>query len=251
MGLVIAFVIAVGVALLVLLQSPRAKGKVGELTVSRYLRKLPEDTYAVFNDLLVHTSRGSSQIDHVVVSQYGIFVIETKHYKGWIFGSDQSEYWQQVIYKNKINFRNPVQQNQSHLFAIGEVCSIQQGVGLHSIIVFSGSGRLKKIVSETPVIYADNLVETILESYTKPVLTLEQVGNIKYILAQKNIVDKKTRKKHIHDVSDKLVLKEHAQRTEVCPKCGAVLVVRKGKFGTFYGCMNYPKCKYTKNHMSR
>lgn len=32
-----------------------------------------------------------------------------------------------------------------------------------------------------------------------------------------------------------------------CPKCGEDLIVRKGKYGLFYGCTNYPKCKYTEN----
>ena len=32
-----------------------------------------------------------------------------------------------------------------------------------------------------------------------------------------------------------------------CPKCGAKLIKRKGKYGYFYGCSNYPNCKYVQN----
>lgn len=32
---------------------------------------------------------------------------------------------------------------------------------------------------------------------------------------------------------------------DVCPKCGGKLVERKGKYGDFYGCSNFPKCRYT------
>lgn len=32
----------------------------------------------------------------------------------------------------------------------------------------------------------------------------------------------------------------------ICPKCGSKLVKRKGKYGTFTGCSNYPKCHYKK-----
>ncbi len=32
----------------------------------------------------------------------------------------------------------------------------------------------------------------------------------------------------------------------VCPKCGGTLQLRNGKFGKFYGCSNFPKCRYTK-----
>ncbi len=33
----------------------------------------------------------------------------------------------------------------------------------------------------------------------------------------------------------------------ICPKCGGQLLEKHGKFGTFYGCSNYPKCDYTSN----
>lgn len=33
---------------------------------------------------------------------------------------------------------------------------------------------------------------------------------------------------------------------ETCPNCGSALVVRKGKFGEFVACSNYPECKYIK-----
>ena len=32
-----------------------------------------------------------------------------------------------------------------------------------------------------------------------------------------------------------------------CPKCNAKLVIRRGRFGKFYGCSNFPKCRYTRN----
>lgn len=32
---------------------------------------------------------------------------------------------------------------------------------------------------------------------------------------------------------------------KLCPKCGGALIERKGKFGMFLGCNNYPKCRYT------
>ena len=34
---------------------------------------------------------------------------------------------------------------------------------------------------------------------------------------------------------------------EKCPDCGGELVKRKGRFGEFIACLNFPKCKYTKN----
>lgn len=38
---------------------------------------------------------------------------------------------------------------------------------------------------------------------------------------------------------------EPKDRVQICPRCGGNLIDRNGKFGSFYGCSNYPKCKYT------
>ncbi|XRO76689.1 DNA topoisomerase I [Methanocaldococcus sp. 10A] len=38
---------------------------------------------------------------------------------------------------------------------------------------------------------------------------------------------------------------EVKEENRKCPKCGANLILKKGVYGAFYGCSNYPKCKYT------
>lgn len=70
-----------------------SKGKRGEISVAGILKALPKKEYRVINDIVLPTPYGSSQIDHVVVSPYGLFVIETKNYMGWIYGSEFGEYW--------------------------------------------------------------------------------------------------------------------------------------------------------------
>ncbi len=40
--------------------------------------------------------------------------------------------------------------------------------------------------------------------------------------------------------------KEPVSTGEICPDCGGNLIVRRGKFGEFVACSNYPKCKYIK-----
>jgi hypothetical protein len=67
---------------------PRLKGASGEATVSVLLKRLPENEYKVLHNVMLRTDRGMSQVDHVVVSVYGIFVIEVKNYTGWITGSE-------------------------------------------------------------------------------------------------------------------------------------------------------------------
>jgi restriction system protein len=60
------------------------------------------------------TEDGTTQIDHVIVSRYGVFVIETKNLKGWIFGSPQQKTWTQKIYRHTTKFQNPLHQDYKH-----------------------------------------------------------------------------------------------------------------------------------------
>ena len=93
---------------------PTIKGWVGEKKVARYLRRLSEE-YTVLNDVILPTETGTTQIDHIVVSPYGVFVIETKNYRGWIFGGEKSAQWTQNIYGHKRSFMNPLRQNYAHV----------------------------------------------------------------------------------------------------------------------------------------
>ena len=62
------------------LRSPALKGARGERRVNSILGgKLPPGEYAVFDDITLDTSLGPTQIDHIVVSRYGVFVVETKN----------------------------------------------------------------------------------------------------------------------------------------------------------------------------
>lgn len=80
--------------LIVLLNFPLwpSKGNAGEKAVSRKLSRLPKEEYKVLNNVMLATSKGTTQIDHIILSIYGIFVIETKNYNGWIYGGEESEY---------------------------------------------------------------------------------------------------------------------------------------------------------------
>ena len=73
--------------------------KYSEYYVRKYLlTTFPEAEYHLMNNITLPFKDGTTQIDHILVSRYGIFVIETKHYKGWIFGDENSKNWTQVLY---------------------------------------------------------------------------------------------------------------------------------------------------------
>lgn len=96
-------VIFFAVVIFIKLKMPMWKGKYSEKLVNNKIQELPEE-YVVFNDLLFESNGYSTQIDHIVVSPYGVFVIETKGYKGWILGRENGEYWTQTSIKVNINF---------------------------------------------------------------------------------------------------------------------------------------------------
>ncbi|WP_296236671.1 nuclease-related domain-containing protein [Psychrobacter sp. UBA5136] len=120
------------------------KGIVGEtvINVAMWL-KLDKDIYHRLNNVtLPLADGGSTQIDHVIVSVYGIFVIETKNYKGWIFGNEKQRQWTQVIMGRKYKFQNPLRQNYLHIKTLADLLALDMNY-FHSMIAFIGECELK------------------------------------------------------------------------------------------------------------
>ena len=117
---------------------PVLKGKLGEFAVSQHAKKYLTAEYIVLNNCtLPEAQLGTTQIDHILLSPYGIFVIETKNYKGWIFGSERQKMWTQTLFKKSYKFQNPLHQNYKHQKVLEIVLSdIVASEYLHSVIVF-------------------------------------------------------------------------------------------------------------------
>jgi hypothetical protein len=218
---------------------------VGESRVAKQLNKFRGEEHVVLNDVLIRTMRGSVQIDHIVISTCGIFVIETKNYDGWIHGNENSEYWTQSIYKMKTKFRNPIKQNWAHIYALKEILSDFGQVIYHPIVVFAGDAELKNISSTVPVIYDHQIFQAIIDKRGISNLSIDQIKNITYKLNDMNIKGKKARTEHIHQVKNYIKKRHESEKSLICIRCGGSLVIREGRYGKFYGCSNYPKCKYT------
>jgi hypothetical protein len=242
--LVILFALGVFLYFVFRLNKPLSRGDRGELRVARRLRKLKGEEYEVLNDLLIRTDRGSSQIDHIVLSRYGIFVIETKNYSGWIHGHEKSEYWTQSIYKKKTKFRNPIKQNWSHIYALKSVLSDFRQATYHPIVIFAGSAELKNIDSSIPVVYDHQIIRVIKDQIGRPNLSFEQIKGIAVRLSELNIQNRKARRQHVRQVRNQVHERRRREKQKVCPRCGGSLNLIDGKYGKFYGCSNYPKCKY-------
>lgn len=137
--------LAVGLALLSgVLRSARFKGWLGERLVRRWLAQgLDPQHYHALHDLTLRLPDGSTtQIDHVVVSVHGVFVLETKHLQGWIFGAERQQHWTQTFYRHRVRFQNPLRQNWRHLKALEMLLDVPLA-HLHSVVVLTGTAQFK------------------------------------------------------------------------------------------------------------
>lgn len=216
------------------------------MTVAKKIA-LDGDVYRDLNNVTIPKSNGTTQIDHIIVSRYGIFVIVTKNMEGWIFGDEKQPQWTQSLYGKKFRFQNPLHQNYRHTKALEEFLGLPAS-HFHSAVCFVGEtcklktalpanvinvGPFGYIKAKTEVLMPDDQVAAIVEA-------------IKTGMRPKNFLGLSTREtNHEHLAS----LQERHSSTTTCPKCGGDLVLRTIKNGEkagqqFYGCGKYPACRY-------
>lgn len=246
-----SYVVDAGIILVRRMQrDPARLGAKGESRVTRELKRLNPKEYIVINDLLVQTPRGSSQIDHVIISIYGIFVIETKTYRGWIHGNENSEYWTQSIYHKRTQFRNPIKQNWAHVYALRNFFSMYslqneragsfpvnpKSIPFFPIIVFAGTAEMKNVYTRVPVVHTPELIRLIRTMSREPSFSVHQVKQLAVILMQSSIQSGTTRSHHIKQVEKHTRALKTCIDTGICPRCGGMLVMRNGSYSPFYGC---------------
>lgn len=232
--------------LILFFKTPFAKGLVGEAIVNFGIKVLLDKSkYHLIKNVTLPTEDGTTQIDHIIVSEYGVFVIETKNMNGWIFGGEHQKIWTQNLYKHKHKFQNPLHQNYKHCKTIENAL----GLGAHkifSVVVFVGDATFKTKMPEN-VTYSGGLFRYI-KSKTNPILSMTEVNSIIAQLESGRLSRTyKTHKDHTSHVKE-IIAKKNSE--SLCPRCGSALVLRVAKQGAnagnqFYGCKSYPRCKYT------
>ena len=157
---------------LIILSLPLTKGWAGERVVRVVLRTLPKDKYIVLNDLYFRQGRNTCQIDHLVISPYGIFCIETKNYLGIISGNYKDKNLRRkVLFMNYPTY-NPIWQNYVHLQKLVSWFPIikEHKKALHSIVCFLPGAKVWiKGEGAAIICKAGELKKEIL-SFTTPIL---------------------------------------------------------------------------------
>ena len=227
-----------------------SRGELGEQAIATELLQLNKNNsekgspeYLIINDLLLADGVYSSQIDHIVVSQYGVFVIETKTMSGTISGSLDSEYWGQSLAGVLYKFRNPVLQNAGHINAIRNILNDRSNsIPICSIIAFSPDADLN---FDNKFIVHFYEVVPLISSYRKVRLPKGVVKGIYKKLSEENETNPEVRKKHVELAQQRKAYSHELIKRNICPRCGGFLIIRKGKKGPFYGCSSYPRCRFT------
>lgn len=210
-------------------------GNYGEFTVSSVLKSLPAN-YTVMDNILLQTGtmlrpyhpekygqsvwevkavkgkpgklyevvKQSTQVDHVIVSEFGVFVIETKNHKGMVFGDINGKVWTQVLVGSKgpraygghdhYTFYNPVTQNLGHIKALSEALHLNQAY-MTGMVVFTNPDASLGNVNCNCCYTLNGLYEAITK-YNKVVFTwdktldlvnkLDKLNSNSYLLAKEH-----------------------------------------------------------------
>lgn len=259
-------------------------GKRGERIVAKELAKLKKKDNIIINDLLIPTSNGrTSQIDHVVISTRGIFVIETKNHAGRISGGEHAQYWQQHLSSQSRTLYNPLLQNRSHLRAIRRLLPKLDAEIFSTMVVFTEAWRLdikaEEIIIERTLLPDRHIQRTLIPAerrrkqwwrpWKKEIILDEHkmATKIEDMLTEINRRPRIIDRDSLRAIGDKLIAsnvtdpsarKQHTQYAKQtsksvsqdiikgkCPRCGGQLTVRKSAHGDFAGCSNYPRCRFT------
>lgn len=224
------------------------KGWTGELKTKFINWLFLGEDYRVFNNVIIQMDDGSTQIDHVVVSKFGLFVIETKDKTGWIFGKAHEAQWTQVIYKRKYPFQNPLRQNYCHTKSLSEALGVAHEK-IHSLVIFWGDCEFKSPMPEN--VFKGGIFNSKFKDYIESknlvLLTPYEVNSIcSYLTKAKEDAGFFGGLRHSREIKEKYA------STTTCPKCGGNLIERisskaQSAGEPFLGCSNYPRCLYTKH----
>lgn len=265
-------------------RKPEVKGKLGEIFVALRLRfSLDKNIYTVINDVMLPDNQGgTTQIDHIVLSPYGIFVVETKNMQGSIYGDRKSYNWKQYLGNDENEFQNPYKQNYKHIKCLAETTGLPENYFVH-IIVFVGSATIKHRdkLPESLSVGATEMLAFIKTHKTRLIDRVDLARVNVYITDNRIANTRDNRLKHVEYVNEikKQKAADNVLPTAVerdpdfpdppdlsdfpeqlasppviaasspfCPRCGSPMILRSAKSGAnagknFWGCSRYPSCR--------
>lgn len=258
-------------------------GRRCEKKVSKELSRLKGRDYHLIDDILISSGKEgrSVQIDHILVSTRGIFVIETKGHRGHILGTEYGQYWDQRFMMSSKSFYNPLLQNDGHIRALRRnLRGVSQELFV-SMVVFTDCWRMDvkadEIVERRNVFGERHIKRTLDPARRRKRRWWSRRGEVvlderKQVMELSSLRDEIRRRPKIleretaaaiagkirsMDIKGRKARSSHNAfarsaakngyrdiRNGRCPRCGGMLVMREGDFGPYYGCSNYPDCRF-------
>ncbi|MEH8019071.1 NERD domain-containing protein [Rheinheimera muenzenbergensis] len=177
LAMLLLFIFVIGVlAFIAARYGARIKGAMGEWALHRVLVKELPASYQHYRNLVIPAEKGDfTEVDHLVLSPFGIFVIEVKNYRGWIFGSERQPQWIVQRFRSKHQFMNPLHQNYKHTEEVKQLLGLsgQDGDSVHSIVAFSLRAQFKFQIPQN-VMYTD-LVGDYINRFYQPCFSDDQL----------------------------------------------------------------------------
>ncbi len=244
------------------------KGITGEDKTKLFHLTLNPKHHRKHDNVLIKTDLDSTQIDHVIVSRYGIFVVETKNWSGdsVIYGSSKDKTWTVFIKKSKHYYPNPIRQNYKHRVMLSNFLEIPldktisiipiwggcnfkngtpEGVICESNALFNGISYIKEIVNNTDIVFSDDQVFKINETLMK----LQKATKFADHYHHAQHIKHKQGEKSVKTEMSKQPRTSQQRASNICPRCkiGKLVEHKATKPGVkFFGCNKYPTCRYTK-----
>lgn len=228
-------------------RSARARGHRGEWRVRLSSRlRLNRKIYHRLDDVMLRTPDGATQIDHIFISRFGVFVLETKNRRGSIFGKEHDARWAQSIHGRRYRFQNPLRQNFKHVQAVERALRIPPET-IHPVVAFVGKSAFKTRMPAN-VTSGSRFVHYI-KTFQREVFTEDQVRDL-----LREIETRRLKQQDILRIMHVRNLQRRADPNALrhCPRCGNRLVVRTARYGTrvghrFWACSAHPECRFTRN----
>lgn len=181
-------------------------GALGEYAIYKQLQFFEQASAKFLFNLYLPSSNGkTTEIDAIMISSHGIFVFESKNYKGWIYGKENENYWTQALANRQTNrFYNPILQNNGHIHHLEKI--LNASLPIYSIIVFSDEANLKniRVFSANHLVLNRGLLAQEFKKFHKTSidteLTPQEINQIYSILYPYTQVDESVKKQHIANI---------------------------------------------------
>ena len=235
-----------------LMEDAERRGEDGEGRLFGILEdRLPlggADGFRIIRGLMMEDAAGgTTQIDFVLVSAFGLFIVEAKNYTGWVFGSAEQPRWTVSLPGGrKFQFQNPTRQNFKHVCVLSEKTGVPRNL-IFPVVAFGEDAEFKTEMPPNVVHFRG--VAPYVMGFRQRVIKASQLGEIVQALLEWDAaVCEEKRRGHVGNLKAAHAAASVDAAGVSCPVCGSRMVLRhrKSDGGAFFGCSRFPACKGTR-----